>query len=92
MLYERVSVLHHLNKIGQYTLQVYILQVFVIETALTKAIDFTGMNIWLYSLVLCPILAVVSYCLCMFITKILEMNKGIDFILFGKRQWTKVIK
>ncbi|MDR1024478.1 MAG: acyltransferase family protein, partial [Treponema sp.] len=41
-----------LSRTGTYTMEIYILQVFLLEHILTALVDFPAMNVWLYSLAL----------------------------------------
>ncbi|GHU07172.1 acyltransferase/acetyltransferase [Spirochaetia bacterium] len=74
-----------LSSYGKYTLEIYILQVILIETMLTKMIDFPNINIWVYSLVITPIIALMVFILCVVIIKFIQKCKYIDFILFGHK-------
>jgi fucose 4-O-acetylase-like acetyltransferase len=74
-----------LSNYGKYTLEIYILQVIIIETVLTKLIDFPNINILVYSLVITPIIALIVFILCIIIINFIHKYRYIDFILFGHR-------
>jgi fucose 4-O-acetylase-like acetyltransferase len=74
-----------LSNYGQYTLEIYILQVIIIETILTKIIDFGNINTWIYSLVITPIIAICVFVMCIIIIKIIQKNKIINLLLFGRK-------
>jgi hypothetical protein len=84
-IYYENTISKHLSKYGQYTLEIYILQVIVIETILTRIIDFPNMNMWLYSLIITPIIAIIVFIFCIIIIKLIQMNKYINFLLFGRK-------
>jgi hypothetical protein len=84
-IYYENTISKHLGKYGQYTLEIYILQVIVVETILTRIIDFSNINIWLYSLLITPIIAIAVFIFCIIIIKLIQMNKYIDFLLFGRK-------
>jgi fucose 4-O-acetylase-like acetyltransferase len=84
-IYYENTISKHLSKYGQYTLEIYILQVIVIETILTRIIDFPSMNMWLYSLVITPIIAIIVFIFCIIIIKLIKKNKYINILLFGRK-------
>jgi surface polysaccharide O-acyltransferase-like enzyme len=84
-IYHENTITKHLSKYGQHTLEIYILQVMVIETILTRIIDFPNMNMWLYSLIITPIIAIAVFIFCIIIIKLIQMNKYINLLLFGRK-------
>jgi hypothetical protein len=82
-VYKKNTFFASLSRSGRYTLGIYILQVTIIETILTELLDFQNMNIWIYSLVIGPAIALVMHIICIGIIKLINKNKYIEFILFG---------
>jgi hypothetical protein len=84
-IYHENTVSQYISKCGQHTLEIYILQVIIIETILTRIIDFSNTNMWLYSLIITPIIAIVVFIFCIIIIKLIQKNKYINFLLFGRK-------
>jgi fucose 4-O-acetylase-like acetyltransferase len=74
-----------LGKFGQYTLEIYILQVIIIETILTKIIDFQNTDILVYSFIITPIMAIMVFIVCIIMIKILKKDKLLNLLLFGHK-------
>jgi fucose 4-O-acetylase-like acetyltransferase len=83
--YKEKAVLKYLGGYGKYTLEIYILQVIIIETFLTRMIDFPNNNIWLYSMVITPVIAALVFVFCIMIIRIIQKNRMANLILFGKK-------
>jgi hypothetical protein len=84
-IYKENIIFKHLGSYGQYTMEIYILQVIIIETILTRVIDFPDIDIWLYSLIITPVIAVVVFLFCVAVIKIIQKNKYVNLLLFGRR-------
>lgn len=72
------------SKYGMYTLQIYILQSFLVEVN-PFSIQFPIENRLLYSFVFAPIFSFCIVVLCIILAKFLEKNRYVAFFLFGKQ-------
>lgn len=70
---------------GQYTLGIYIFQTFILEILLAQLLDFSTMNIWVFNLVIAPLISIVVLFICLSITKLVKMNKYIAFLFLGEK-------
>lgn len=73
-----------LGKYGKYSLHIYIFQSFLVEINPFN-IKFPIENIYLYNYVYAPIFSLCIVIICILIACILEKNKYIAFLLFGKQ-------
>jgi fucose 4-O-acetylase-like acetyltransferase len=74
-----------LREFGKCTLEIYLLHgyiILLIRYFLIRIIEWT--NIWTYSLLFAPIIAILIFLICMSLIKIVYKNKYIGLILFGK--------
>ena len=72
------------SKIGQKTLQIYILQVFLLETLIAKYLSFDTVNTIFFDCVVAPIMSFFILFICYWSCIILEKNVFISKYLFGK--------
>ena len=74
-----------LTIIGTYTLGIYIVQAFVLETWLgsLSMLDFTWLNIWVYDFVITPVISSAVIVVSIWIVKLTNKNRYISTILFG---------
>jgi len=72
-----------LKDIGTYSLAIYILQATILEYLINRLIDFSNANIYIYNFVITPFIAICVAYICLLITKIINKNKRISYILFG---------
>lgn len=84
-IYRSNKLFYLLGKIGAKTLAIYLLQILVLEIWINKLVDFTKMNIWIYSIVVTPIIAILTITFCMIIIDIIQKNKYADLLLFGNQ-------
>jgi fucose 4-O-acetylase-like acetyltransferase len=84
-IYKENVISKYFGKYGKYTLEIYILQVIIIETVITRVIDFPNINIWVYSLAVTPVISVFVFALCIVIIRIIERNRIANLILFGRK-------
>ena len=68
---------------GRYTLGIYILQVFLLETFLKKHLVLSDLNLWIFNLIIAPIISLLIMVVCVVIIKLIRMNKYLSFILLG---------
>lgn len=73
-----------LMRIGSVTLGIYILQTFILEWFLRVVICFDEVNIWIYNLVITPIISAAVLMLCLFILKYVEHSKIARRLIMGK--------
>jgi len=75
----------YLNKRGQYTLGVYILQTIMIEYMMNYVffVSFQSINKWIYGLIIAPVISFVALEICTMILSWILKNKLLSQILFG---------
>ncbi|GHT59330.1 hypothetical protein FACS1894109_15030 [Spirochaetia bacterium] len=83
VLYRPNRISSTLSRIGIFTLEIYILQVLIIEHILTNLLDFPRMNVWFYSLVMAPVAALLVLTLELGIIKLIYKSKTAALALFG---------
>jgi fucose 4-O-acetylase-like acetyltransferase len=81
--YRPGKVLSALSRTGLYTMEIYILQVFILEHVLTALVDFPGLDLWVYSLAMAIPLAAVLMALELGIIKLIYRCRRLALILFG---------
>ena len=88
--YKGNAIFKYLAGYRKYTLEIYILQAVVIrvvktiiETVLIQVIDFPNINMWLYSLIITPVIAAFVFVFCIIIIKIIQKSRIGNLILFG---------
>lgn len=74
---------NRLSVIGRYTMEIYILQFFVLERA-SAFLKLFPMNIWLYDFLFTPIITLIVIVICYFLAKIIRISKIINLSLLGK--------
>lgn len=79
-------------EIGKYTLGIYLLQHIIIELFLGTLVDFTTGNYVLDNLVIAPIVAFAVMLLCFGINKVMEKNRYVGLLFFGKQLEARAIK
>ncbi len=70
-------------KYGKYSLHIYIIQSYIVEINVINMVLPVN-NIFLYSYVYSPIYALLVIFICVVLAQLLELNKYINFFLFGK--------
>lgn len=70
---------------GEYTIGVYILQTFILETIMCRYVNFDNVNCWVFNLAIAPALSVVILALCIYLSKKLNNNKYTAFLFLGKK-------
>ena len=86
VIYKNNNFFIYLGKIGISTLAIYLLQKLILESFIGSIIDFPDMNIWIYDLIVTPLISLVVLGICMGIIKITQKNKYAELFLFGKAQ------
>lgn len=74
----------YLSKIGVNTLAIYLLQRLILENFINRTVDLAGMNEWVYNLIVTPLVSLAVLIVCMLIIKVVQKNRYMEFILFGK--------
>jgi len=82
-IYRKNVVFHLLGKIGKHTLAIYVLQATLLEIWLNQWLDFSEAGIWLYDLLLTPVIALAVLYVCLLLIRMLQRNYGMDGWLFG---------
>jgi fucose 4-O-acetylase-like acetyltransferase len=83
-IYKRNWFVIQFQKIGQQTLSIYLIQTLILERIINNKFDFPTMDLWIYNLILTPLISLLLLFLCFFCIKIIDKNKYVNFILFGK--------
>ncbi|MPN14905.1 hypothetical protein SDC9_162234 [bioreactor metagenome] len=90
MLFERIFrnnvFFSCLAKTGVNTLAIYLLQRLILEDWMNRTIDFQNMNLWIYSLLVTPLISLVIILISYFLIKIVQKNKYAEMLLFGKQR------
>ncbi len=72
-------------KVGMSTLEIYILQSFILEEILVKYVKLpTEMALWQSSLIFVPISFLIIY-LCMIIKRVIDKCRFARLLIFGKK-------
>ena len=69
---------------GRYTLELYVIQVLVIEEVLSKYINFDNLNFYFCNFVAMPLVSLVFLVVCVYVVKSVSKNTFFRFLLFGK--------
>ena len=73
----------YLEKIGTLTLSLYILQVVLLEKIVSQLVNFSYLNLWIYSLVITPLISLFILIICIWLTFIIFQSKTLSLLLFG---------
>jgi fucose 4-O-acetylase-like acetyltransferase len=73
-----------LTKIGANTLAIYLLQRLILENLTNNIFDFPNMDIWIYNLLVTPLVSLVILIFCFIIIKSVRNIKYAELLLFGK--------
>ncbi len=79
------STIKSLCAYGKYTIGIYILQTFLLETFLRHYLDFDNVNSWVFNLLIAPLLSILILVLCTYLSKILDRYKYTAFLFLGKK-------
>jgi len=74
-----------LVKTGVSTLAIYLLQRLLLEYFISTMVDFPDMNIWVYNLIVTPLISLAVLAVCMLMIKFIQKNKYAELLLFGKK-------
>ena len=89
MLFEKIyknnKFFVYLGKIGANTLAIYLLQKLILESWINRIIDFPDINIWIYNLIVTPLISLAVLGVCMIIIKFVQKNKYAELLLFGRK-------
>lgn len=69
---------------GGYTLEIYILQCLILERILSHYINYDDMNIYMFNIVISPILSLLILILCILIIRFILKSNKLMTILFGR--------
>jgi fucose 4-O-acetylase-like acetyltransferase len=83
-IYKKNLFFSKLGKIGTYTLGIYIFQVTILENWINNKIDFSTANIWIYNLVITPVIALLVLIICIYLIKLISKNNVLKTVLIGK--------
>lgn len=71
-----------LTKYGQDTLGIYIMQSVLLEIILARLINLDGVNIWIFSFIVCPLLSLIVMDICYKLVTWIKRRKKLNFICF----------
>ena len=74
-----------LNPIGAMTLGIYTTQFGLLELGLSKVINLSQVNLWLFSFVFAPAIALTVLAVCVVLVKILSKNKYLSLLFIGNQ-------
>lgn len=72
-------------RVGQLTLGIYIVQTFVLELFLSHYIKLDDINVWIYDLLVTPLIAVAVMLVCLAIVKIIRINRYTAWLILGEK-------
>ena len=72
-----------LGIVGRYTMEIYVLQRFILERT-TYPLRVSPMNGWVYTLLFTPLVALIVIAVSYFLAKIIERNKILNLCLLGR--------
>lgn len=81
----RNKLIDTISKYGQYTLGIYILQTFILESLMARYINFDNVNSFIFGFIIAPLLSLLLLVICIFLSKILDSHKITAFLFLGKR-------
>jgi fucose 4-O-acetylase-like acetyltransferase len=82
-VYRKNCFFSQVEKVGVQTLSIYIVQTTLLEIIINRILDFPTANIWIYSLIITPVIALLALVVCMGIIYVVSKNKYAKFLLFG---------
>ncbi len=71
------------HALGAYTLGIYILQSTLLENLINRWVYIYNLPLWIYSLVVTPIVAVAVVFICVVLIRLIAKNKKVEFLLLG---------
>lgn len=74
-----------MSYVGRYTLGIYILQTFILETTLGSVLNFDKENIYVFYFIIAPIISLLVICVSVLIINILKMGGGNGLLFFRQR-------
>lgn len=77
-------IINTLSGWGKYTLELYIVQSFVLEQTLSRFIKFDNYSLAIFNFLLTPIASIVILLLCLYIIRLIYKSQKISKILFAK--------
>lgn len=78
------KIIDRIANLGKYTLEVYILQSFILERILGNLLNFDNQSFFIFNFITAPIISLIILIISVYIAKLLHKNKMLSFILFGK--------
>lgn len=72
------------EKMGINTLSIYLLQRVILEGWINEMVDLPNVNIWIYNLIVTPLISLTVLMICLVIIAVVQKNKYAELLLFGK--------
>ncbi len=83
-IYRKNYFITQMEKIGTYTLGIYILQTVFLETWISQIIDFSATNIQVYEFIITPVISLIVLFICIGVIKLIRKNKYTKLLLIGE--------
>jgi fucose 4-O-acetylase-like acetyltransferase len=71
------------SRCGQLTIGIYGIQTILLQRLMGNLLDFSGINMPLYWLIITPCSAVFAFFACVLLIRLIQRNKTLTFMLFG---------
>ncbi|MDR1867566.1 MAG: acyltransferase [Treponema sp.] len=81
--WKKNAVTSSLSHCGQLTVGMYGLQAILLQRTMGNLLDFSGINIWVYRLIITPCSAVFTLFVCVLMIRLIQNNKPLTFMLCG---------
>lgn len=75
----------HICRYGEYTIGIYIIQTFILETLMRRFINFDDANCYMFNLVIAPVLSILVLAISTYLSILLNRNKYSAFLFAGKK-------
>ena len=84
--YPHIRKITYLQYIGRHTMPIYIIQTVILEIIINNLIDFSNNNLWLYNIVITPIISLAVIIICTNISFLIHKFRYTDLLLFGNNR------
>jgi fucose 4-O-acetylase-like acetyltransferase len=81
--WKKNAVTSFFSRCGQITIGIYGVQSILVQRVIGNLLDFSNSNMWLYWFIITPIAAGFALLTCVLITRLIQKNKTLTFMLFG---------
>jgi fucose 4-O-acetylase-like acetyltransferase len=74
-----------LSNCGQLTVGIYGIQSILLQRVMHNVLDFANVNIWIFRFLITPSTGAFVFFVSVFLTKLIQRNQRLSFVLFGNR-------